>query len=83
MPLPRPAPGTTRWWVVGGLGITAAVALIVWFGLASANALGADVGRRVRRRRDGTGARGGGAARRSCGSVRSSSAAAGAGGGCW
>ena len=43
MPLPRPAPGTTRWWVVGGLGVTAAVAVIVWFGLASANALGADV----------------------------------------
>lgn len=43
MPLPRPAPGTTRWWVVGGIGIAAAVAVIVWFGLASANALGADV----------------------------------------
>ena len=43
MPLPRPAPGTTRWWVVGGVGITAAVAVIVWLGLASANALGADV----------------------------------------
>ena len=43
MPLPRPAPGTTRWWVVGGVGTTAAVAVIVWFGLASANALDADV----------------------------------------
>ncbi len=43
MPLPRPAPGTTRWWVVGAVGITAEVAVIVWFGLASANALSADV----------------------------------------
>ena len=43
MPLPRPAPGTTRWWVVGAVGITAAVAVIVWFGLSAANALGADV----------------------------------------
>jgi hypothetical protein len=43
MPLPRPAPGTARWWVVGAVGITVAVAVIVWFGLASANALGADV----------------------------------------
>ena len=43
MPLPRPAPGTTRWWVVGVLGIGAMVAFIVWFGLASANALSADV----------------------------------------
>jgi hypothetical protein len=43
MPLPRPAPGTARWWVVGAVGITAMVAAIVWFGLASANALSADV----------------------------------------
>ena len=32
MPLPRPAPGTTRWWVVGTLGVGLAVALVVWFG---------------------------------------------------
>lgn len=43
MPLPRPAPGTTRWWVVGTVGISLMVALIVWFALASANALTADV----------------------------------------
>ena len=43
MPLPRPAPGTTRWWVIGTVGISLAVAVIVWFALASANALRADV----------------------------------------
>lgn len=43
MPIPRPAPGTARWWAVGGLGITVMVAAVVWFGLASANALTADV----------------------------------------
>ncbi len=35
MPLPRPAPGTTRWWVVGTVGVLAGVAFAVWFGLAS------------------------------------------------
>lgn len=35
MPLPRPAPGTTRWWVVGVLGVGLAVAVAVWYGLAS------------------------------------------------
>jgi Domain of unknown function (DUF4307) len=35
MPLPRPAPGTTRWWVVGILGCLAAVGVIVWYGIAS------------------------------------------------
>ena len=35
MPLPRPAPGTLKWWIVGALGITAGVALVVWFALAS------------------------------------------------
>lgn len=43
MPLPRPAPGTTRWWVIGAVGISAMVAVIVWFALASSNALSADV----------------------------------------
>ncbi|KGN33011.1 hypothetical protein N802_15710 [Knoellia sinensis KCTC 19936] len=43
MPLPRPAPGTTRWWVIGGIGISAMVVFIVWFALASANAVTADV----------------------------------------
>ena len=35
MPLPRPAPGTTRWWVVGTIGILSAVGVIVWWGIAS------------------------------------------------
>ena len=35
MPLPRPAPGTARWWVVGTLGCLAAVVVIVWWGVAS------------------------------------------------
>ena len=35
MTLPRPAPGTTRWWVVGVVGVLAAVAVIVWWGLAA------------------------------------------------
>ena len=42
MPLPRPAPGTTRWWVIGTIGISIIVAVIVWFALASANALTAE-----------------------------------------
>ena len=35
MPLPRPAPGTTRWWVVGIVGCLAAVGVIVWWGIVS------------------------------------------------
>ncbi len=35
MPLPRPAPGTGRWWVVGIVGCTIGVALATWWGLAS------------------------------------------------
>ena len=35
MPLPRPAPGTTRWWVIGTLGCLAAVGVIVWWGIVS------------------------------------------------
>ena len=35
MPLPRPAPGTGRWWVVGVLGVGLATALAVWLGLAN------------------------------------------------
>ncbi|MGB7820215.1 MAG: DUF4307 domain-containing protein [Ornithinibacter sp.] len=35
MPLPHPAPGTTRWWVIGTLGCLAALAVIVWWGFAS------------------------------------------------
>jgi hypothetical protein len=33
--LPRPAPGTTKWWVIGTLGIAAGIALAVWFGLSA------------------------------------------------
>jgi len=35
MPLPRPAPGTGRWWVVGVIGCSIGVALAVWLGLAN------------------------------------------------
>jgi hypothetical protein len=35
MPLPRPAPGTTRWWVFGTLACLAAVGVIVWWGIVS------------------------------------------------
>lgn len=35
MPLPRPAPGTTRWWVIGGVSVLLAVTAIVWFGIAT------------------------------------------------
>lgn len=34
MPLPRPAPGTGKWWVIGTIGVTLAVAVSVWLGLA-------------------------------------------------
>ncbi len=33
--LPRPAPGTAKWWVIGTIGVAAGVALAVWFGLSS------------------------------------------------
>jgi hypothetical protein len=39
MPLPRPAPGTGRWWVIGTIGCAVGIALAVWLGLA--NSLGA------------------------------------------
>ncbi len=35
MPMPRPAPGTGKWWVVGVLGCALMVAVIVWLGLAN------------------------------------------------
>ena len=35
MPLPRPAPGTTHWWVVGIVGCLAAVGVIVWWGIVT------------------------------------------------
>ena len=49
MPLPRPAPGTGRWWVVGAIGVTVGVVLATW--LALANSVGrvtwTDTGYRV------------------------------------
>lgn len=33
--LPRPAPGTLRWWIVGVAGVGAMVAFVVWYGIAS------------------------------------------------
>ena len=35
MPLPRPAPGTARWWLIGVVGCLAAVAVIVWWGVVT------------------------------------------------
>ena len=35
VPIPRPAPRTTTWWVVGTVGILLGVAMAVWLGLAS------------------------------------------------
>ena len=35
MPLPRPAPGTGRWWVVGIIGVGLATAVAVWLALAN------------------------------------------------
>jgi len=35
VPIPRPAPGTTTWWVVATVGIALGCAMAVWFGLAS------------------------------------------------
>jgi hypothetical protein len=33
--LPRPAPGTAKWWVIGSVLIGAGIALAVWFGISS------------------------------------------------
>jgi hypothetical protein len=35
VPIPRPAPGSAKWWVVAGIGILLGCAMAVWFGLAS------------------------------------------------
>ncbi|GAA2737052.1 hypothetical protein GCM10009867_22900 [Pedococcus aerophilus] len=35
MPLPRPASGTGRWWVIGIVGCVVGVALATWWGLAA------------------------------------------------
>ena len=35
VPLPRPAPGTAKWWVLGVVGCLLGTALAIWWGLAS------------------------------------------------
>ena len=35
MPIPRPAPGDAKWWVVAAIGILLGCAMAVWWGLAS------------------------------------------------
>jgi hypothetical protein len=35
VPIPRPAPGTAKWWVVAAIGILLGCAMAVWWGLAS------------------------------------------------
>jgi hypothetical protein len=35
VPIPRPAPGAAKWWVVATIGILLGSALAVWWGLAS------------------------------------------------
>lgn len=35
MSLPKPAPGTLKWWIVGTIGIGGGIALAIWFGLAA------------------------------------------------
>jgi hypothetical protein len=35
MPLPKPAPGTLKWWIVGIIGVGGGIALDVWLGLAA------------------------------------------------
>jgi Domain of unknown function (DUF4307) len=35
VPIPRPAPGAARWWVVATIAIALGCAMAVWFGLAS------------------------------------------------
>ena len=35
MPIPRPAPGAAKWWVIATIGVVLGCAVAVWFGLAS------------------------------------------------
>jgi Domain of unknown function (DUF4307) len=35
VPIPRPAPGAAKWWVVATIGILLGCAMAVWWGLAS------------------------------------------------
>jgi len=32
MALPKPAPGTTKWWIIGILGCAVMAALVIWYG---------------------------------------------------
>lgn len=44
MPMPRPAPGTGRWWLVGVVGVVLGTAFIVWYGVTTTvGRIGADV----------------------------------------
>jgi Domain of unknown function (DUF4307) len=49
VPIPRPAPGTAKWWVVATISILLGCAMAVWFGLASTLGLPSwtDLGYRV------------------------------------
>lgn len=35
MSLPKPAPGTLKWWIVGTIGIGGGIAMAIWFGLSA------------------------------------------------
>jgi Domain of unknown function (DUF4307) len=35
VPIPRPAPGTAKWWAVATIGILLGSAMAIWWGLAS------------------------------------------------
>jgi hypothetical protein len=35
MPLPRPSPGTRKWWLIGSVGVLVSVGVIVWWGVVS------------------------------------------------
>ena len=35
MSIPRPAPGTAKWWVIGVVGCLIGVGLAIWFGLSA------------------------------------------------
>jgi hypothetical protein len=35
MSLPKPAPGTFKWWIIGTIGIGGGIAMAIWFGLSA------------------------------------------------
>ena len=35
MPIPRPAPGQGKWWLIGTLGVLVMSAFAIWFGIAA------------------------------------------------